>query len=40
MGEPYYQYRQRISPERYIRYMALVEECVETEPYSFEEIVQ
>eukprot|EP00253_Pinus_taeda_P024195 PITA_24195 len=40
VGEPSSQCRQRRSPERYIRCMALVGECVETEPSSFEEAVQ
>ena len=40
MGEPSSQRRQRRSPDRYTGYMALVGECVETEPSSFEEAVQ
>ena len=40
MGAPSSTCRQRRSPERYTRYMALVGECVETEPSSFEEAVQ
>eukprot|EP00253_Pinus_taeda_P002750 PITA_02750 len=40
VGEPSYQCRQRRSLERYTGYMALVAECVEIEPYSFEEAVQ
>ena len=40
MGEPSSQRRQRRSPDRYIGYMALVGECVETEPSSFEEALQ
>ena len=40
MGSPSSWSRQRRSPERYIGYMALAGECVETEPYSFEEVVQ
>ena len=40
VGEPYSQCRQKRSPERYTRYMALVGECVETEPSSFGEVVQ
>eukprot|EP00253_Pinus_taeda_P001561 PITA_01561 len=35
-----YQRRQRRSPEQYTSYMALVGECVEIEPSSFEEAVQ
>ena len=34
------QRRQRISPNRYTGYMALVGECVATDPSSFEEAVQ
>lgn len=40
MGAPSSQRRQRRSPERYTRYMALTGESVETEPSSFEEAVQ
>eukprot|EP00253_Pinus_taeda_P015415 PITA_15415 len=40
VGAPFSQRRQRRSPERYTGYMALAGECVETEPYSFEEVVQ
>ena len=40
MGVPSSQCRQRISLERYNGYMALVGECVETKPSSFEEVVQ
>eukprot|EP00253_Pinus_taeda_P007663 PITA_07663 len=40
VGEPSSQHRQRRSHKRYIGYMALVGECVEIEPYSFEEAVQ
>ena len=40
VGEPSSQHRQRRSPDRYTGYMALVGECVETEPSSFEEAVQ
>ena len=40
VGEPSSQHRQRRSPKRYTGYMALVGECVETEPSSFEEAVQ
>eukprot|EP00253_Pinus_taeda_P032492 PITA_32492 len=40
VGEPYSQRKQRRSPDRYTGYMALVGECVETEPSSFEEVVQ
>ena len=39
MGAPSSKRRQRRSPERYTRYMALARECVETEPSSFEEAV-
>ncbi len=40
MGEPCSQRRQRRSPNRYTGYMVLIRECVETEPYSFEEAMQ
>ena len=40
VGAPSSQRRQRRSPERYTGYMALIRECVETEPSSFEEAVQ
>ena len=40
MGAPSSQCKQRRSPKRYTGYMALVGECVETEPSSFEEAVQ
>ena len=40
VGAPSSQLRQRRSPERYTGYMALVRECVGTEPSSFEEVVQ
>eukprot|EP00253_Pinus_taeda_P036542 PITA_36542 len=40
VGAPSSQPRQRRSLERYIGYMALAWECVETEPSSFEEEVQ
>ena len=40
VGQPSSQHRQRRSPERYTGYMALVGECVGTEPSSFEEAVQ
>ena len=40
VGAPPSQHRQRRSPERYTRYMALAGECVDTEPSSFEEAVQ
>jgi len=39
VGQPSSQRRQRRSPERYTGYMALVGECVETKPSSFEEAV-
>ena len=40
VGEPSSQRRQRRSPERYTGYMALVGECVESEPSSFKEAMQ
>ena len=40
VGQQSSQHRQRRSPERYTGYMALVGECVDTEPSSFEEAVQ
>ena len=40
VGVPSSKCRQRRSPERYTRYMALAGECVEIEPSSFEEAVQ
>eukprot|EP00253_Pinus_taeda_P024765 PITA_24765 len=40
VGAPSSQRRQRQSPERYTGYMALVGECVETEPSSIEEAMQ
>jgi len=40
VGAPSSQRRQGRSPESYIGYMALAGECVETEPSSFEEVVQ
>ena len=40
VGEPCSQRRQRTSPEMYARYMALVWECVETKPSSFEEVAK
>ena len=40
VGAPYCQRRQRRSPERYIGYMALIGECIDTKPCSFEEAVQ
>eukprot|EP00253_Pinus_taeda_P026118 PITA_26118 len=40
VGQPSSQHKQRRSPERYTGYMALVGECVDTEPSSFEEAVQ
>eukprot|EP00253_Pinus_taeda_P024974 PITA_24974 len=40
VGEPSYQGKQRKSLDRYTRYMALVGECVETEPSSFKEVVK
>eukprot|EP00253_Pinus_taeda_P002483 PITA_02483 len=40
VGHPSSQRRHRRSPERYTSYMALVGECVETKPSSFEDAVQ
>lgn len=40
VGEPSSQRRKRRSHDRYTGYTALVWECVETEPSSFEEVVQ
>ena len=40
VGQPSSQRRQRRSFKRYTGYMALVGECVVTEPYSFQEAVQ
>eukprot|EP00253_Pinus_taeda_P027145 PITA_27145 len=40
VGQPSSQRRQRRSPKRYTIYMALVGECVATEPSSFQEAVQ
>eukprot|EP00253_Pinus_taeda_P024727 PITA_24727 len=40
VGQQSSQCRQRRSPDRYTGYMALVGECVESEPSSFEEAVQ
>ena len=39
-GQASSQRRERRSPERYTSYMALFGECVDTEPSSFEEVVQ
>ena len=39
VGQPSSQRRQRRSPEWYTGYMALVGECVESKPSSFEEAV-
>lgn len=39
VGQPSSQRKQRRSPEQYTNYMALVEECVEFEPSSFEQAV-
>jgi len=39
VGKPSSQRRQRRSPERYTGYMALVGECVDIKPSSFEEAV-
>jgi len=40
VGEPSSQHRQRRSLDRYTGYMALVGECIETKPSSFEEAMQ
>ena len=40
VGPPTTQRRQRQSPNRYTRYMALVRKCVVTEPSSFKEVVE
>ena len=40
VGAPTSQRRQRRSPDRYTRYMALMNECIVIEPSSFEEEVQ
>ena len=40
VGPPTAQRRQRQSPDRYTGYMALVSQCVVTEPSSFEEAVE
>eukprot|EP00253_Pinus_taeda_P018283 PITA_18283 len=40
VGAPSSQRKQRRSPKRYTRYMALARECVGTKPSSFEEVVQ
>eukprot|EP00253_Pinus_taeda_P030149 PITA_30149 len=40
VGQPIAQCRQRQSPDRYTRYMALMRRCVVTEPSSFEEAVE
>ena len=40
VGPPTTQRRQRQSPDRYTRYMALVSQCVVTKPSSFEEAVE
>ena len=40
VGPPTAQRRQRQSPDRYTRYMALMIKCVVTEPSSFEETVE
>lgn len=40
VGQPSSQCKQRRSPERYTGYMALVGECIETEPSFFEEPMQ
>jgi len=36
---PTFQCREKRSPERYIGYMAIMGECVVTEPTSFKEVV-
>ena len=40
VGVPTSQHRQRQSPDRYTRYMALMIKCIVTEPSSFEEVAQ
>eukprot|EP00253_Pinus_taeda_P030052 PITA_30052 len=40
VGQPSSQRRQKRSPKRHTRYMALVGECVDIEPSSFEEVLQ
>ena len=40
VGAPTSQRRQRQSPDRYTRYMALMSKCIVTEPSSFEEVVE
>ena len=40
VGAPTSQHRQRKSPDRYARYMALVSKCIVKEPSSFEEAVE
>jgi hypothetical protein len=40
VGAPTSQCRQRQSPDRFARYMALMRKCIVTEPYSFQEEVQ
>jgi len=40
VGAPTSQCKQRRSPERDTKYMALMSRCVETKPSSFEEVVQ
>ena len=40
VGVPTSQRRQRQSPDRYTRYMALMSKCIVTEPYYFEEVGQ
>ena len=39
VGVPTSQHRQRQSPDRFTRYMALMSKCIVTEPSSFEEAV-
>ena len=40
VGAPTSQCRQRQSPDRFTRYVALISKCIVTEPYSFQEAVQ
>ena len=40
VGAPTSQCRQRQSPDRFNRYMALMRKCIVTKPYSFHEVAQ
>jgi hypothetical protein len=40
VGAPTSQHKQRQSPDKFTGYMALMRECILTEPYSFQEAVQ